>query len=89
MAQTIEEQRVPVTVKQLAIYFGGVIAVIITIMSTFYSLKADMTDNRKALETLQNDGKTRDEQIKTIQLQIQTIQLQIATMQAQNEYNKR
>lgn len=84
--QNLEDRPIPgVTAKQLVIFLGGIISIIITVMATYYSLKEQNTSNSNKLELLQGDGKIRDEQIKTIQLQIQTIQLQIATMQAQYE----
>jgi len=89
MPDTLEDKQVAITVKQLGIYIAGVVAVMLTIMSTYYSLKSDLSDGRRSMEILATDGHTRDEQIKTIQLQIQTIQLQIATMQAQRDYDKK
>ncbi len=82
----IENRNFPITAKQLAIFIGGIISVIITVMGTYYSITSKIDDNSSKWEALLTETKTIREEQKTMQISIQTMQLQIATMQAQYNF---
>lgn len=96
MEKPIEDQQIPgLTVKNLTWFFGGVIAVIISVMGSAFSIKGDVKEFKiefsseiREIKTnmieLRKNGELRDADIRTIQLQIQTLQLQVARMEEKN-----
>ena len=81
MERSLENREIPgITAKQLVWYMGGVISIIITVMMSYASIKASLSDNSKDLEALRKNSELRDTQVETLKLDIQTLKLDIQTI---------
>jgi hypothetical protein len=86
------EQSIPIeqreirgmTTKQLIWLMGGICTILISVLSTYFSLKNTLSNNQNDIIQMKQYEITNDLQIKTINMQLQTLEIRIVKLETES-----